>query len=141
MSNLLAKAIAIAATAFENKVDKGGQPYILHCIRVMMKCKSEKAKIVAMLHDVPEDTDITVQDLDKMGFPLDVIIALTLLTHDSDEDYHEYIKHIAGNPLAREVKLADLEDNSNITRLKGLGKKDFDRMEKYHRSYVYLSRV
>lgn len=140
---MLGKAIALASKAFENKTDKGGQPYILHCLRVMnnLHTDDEELKIIAVLHDVPEDTKIGIVELQDLGFSIRVIKALDLLTHDPNTPYDDYIKAISFNDDATKVKLADLKDNSDITRLKGLSKKDFDRMEKYHRSYIYLSKI
>jgi hypothetical protein len=137
----LARAISIAAVGFEKVKDKGGQPYILHCLRVMNQMDTEEEKIVAILHDTVEDGVITIEELIKERFSQNVIYALILLTHEKGKPYDEYIKGIALDPLATKVKKADLKDNSDITRLKGLTKKDFDRMEKYHRSYVYLSKI
>lgn len=137
----LARAISIAAQGFEKVTDKGGQPYILHCLKVMNQMDTDDEKILAILHDTVEDGVCTIEDLFKEGFNVGVINALMLLTHKRETPYDEYIKAIATNPLATKVKLADLKDNSDITRLKGLTKKDFDRMEKYHRSYVYLSKI
>lgn len=140
--NLLGTAIAIAAEAFRDKVDKAGEPYMFHCIRVMMKQTTIKRKILAILHDVPEDTNVTFDDLIASGFGMDIIIPLKLLTHDhSEKTYEDYIRDISTNEDATAVKLADLEDNSQITRLKGLTKADFARMEKYHKSYTYLSKL
>jgi (p)ppGpp synthase/HD superfamily hydrolase len=137
----LALAIAITAEAFKNKLDKGNQPYILHCLRVMNNTNGDECtKCAAMMHDLIEDTPITLMELSAMGFSDKTIGLLHLLTHLPHTPYDEYIKAIAVSKEATEIKLRDLEDNSNITRLKGLGKKDFDRLEKYHRSYVYLSR-
>jgi len=137
----LARAISIAAVGFEKVMDKGGQPYILHCLRVMNQMDTEEEKIVAILHDTVEDGVITIEELIKERFSQNVIYALILLTHEKGKPYDEYIKGISIDTLATKVKLADLKDNSDITRLKGLTKKDFDRMEKYHRSYVYLSKI
>jgi len=142
--NQLAKAIQIAADAFVDKKDKAGKPYILHCLRVMHKLHSEDEELnaIAVLHDVPEDCpEWTFARLQKEGFSERVLSALYLLKHDHDVPYDEYIKKIAFNVDATKVKKEDLRDNSNITRLKGLTKKDFDRIEKYHRSYVYLSNI
>lgn len=137
----LARAISIAAVGFEKVFDKAGSPYILHCLRVMDKMDTDEEKIVAILHDTIEDGVCTLKDLIDEHFGTDVIYALILLTHKERDSYDEYIKKIAGDKLATKVKLADLKDNSDITRLKGLTKKDFDRIEKYHRSYVYLSKI
>lgn len=139
---LLGLAISIAAKAFKDKMDKSGEPYILHCLRVMNKQTTVTRQIIAVLHDLVEDTDWDFEDLRKKGFGDDVLIPLRLLTHDHlVKDYDDYIKDISFHNDARAVKLADLEDNSQITRLKGLTKADFARMEKYHRAYVYLSKV
>ena len=137
----LARAISIAAVGFEDKFDKAGRPYILHCLRVMEKMDTDDEKIVAVLHDTMEDDVCTLKYLIDQRFSTEVIYALMLLTHNKRDSYDEYIRKISGDVLATKVKLADLKDNSDITRLKGLTKKDFDRMEKYHRSYVYLSKI
>jgi len=138
--NKLALAISITAKAFEEKLDKAGQPYILHCLRVMNNTKGDECtKCASVMHDLVEDTEYTFADLTKLGFTDKTIGLLHLVTHQKDTDYMEYIKAIAVSEEATEIKLRDLEDNSNITRLKGLGKKDLDRIEKYHRAYIYLS--
>ena len=140
--HLLAKAISIAAHAFEDKFDKSGEPYILHCLYVMKKQTTDTRRIIAILHDVPEDTHIDFDHLAEMGFGSSILVPLRLLTHDpANQSYDNYIKALSYNDDARAVKLADLEHNTQITRLKGLTKKDFDRMEKYHKAYVYLSKV
>lgn len=143
MSNL-ATAIALAAQGFRNKTDKAGEPYIMHCLRVMNnpKCDTNDRKILAILHDVLEDDICTQRDLlFDHNFHSSIVWKLVKLTHRKDkETYEEYIKTISTDEDCIAVKLADLEDNSQITRLKGLGKKDFDRMEKYHKAYTYLSR-
>jgi len=139
---LLAKAISIAAKAFESKLDKSGEPYILHCLYVMDKQTTITRKIIAVLHDLVEDTDWDFDQLRTYGFGDSVIIPLRLLTHDHvQKTYDEYIKEISTNEDARAVKLADLEHNSQPFSLKGLTKADHARLEKYHRAYVYLSKV
>lgn len=139
----LATAIAIAAEGFKNKTDKAGKPYILHCLRVMFNLNSDDDEInsVAVMHDCVEDNVCTIDDLVKAGFTYSVINSINLLTHDKNIPYQDYIKALANNEMARKVKLADLKDNSDITRLKGLNKKDFDRMEKYHIAYTYLQNI
>lgn len=140
----LAKAIAIAATYFDDTVDRGGQPYILHCLRVMNSVKhlGEDYMCAAVLHDIVEDTEITISDLSTIHkFNNDICMAIYCLTHLNKDSYDDYIKKIATNKMATLIKLADLKDNSDITRLKGLRKKDFDRLEKYHKAYVYLSDI
>jgi (p)ppGpp synthase/HD superfamily hydrolase len=141
----LAKAISITSKAFENTLDKGGEPYILHCFRVMNNSEGDECvKCAAMMHDLVEDTDenseinYTFELLTKLGFSDKTIGLLHLLTHNKETPYMDYIKAISVSKGATEIKLRDLEDNSNIMRLKGLRKKDFDRLEKYHIAYTYL---
>lgn len=140
--NMLAKAIQIASTAHLNQIDKSGKPYILHPLWVMDRVRhlGEDYMIVAVLHDVIEDSDWTIEKLEEEGFNPKIISALYYLTkgYYPYESYDHYISLIATNEIARQVKLRDLEHNSKITRLKGLRKKDFDRLEKYHRAYIYL---
>lgn len=141
---MLGKAIALASKAFQDKKDKGGQPYILHCLRVMdnLHTNDEELKIIAVMHDVLEDCkEFTLRELQDLGYSRRVLKALDLLNHDPNIPYDEYIKALSFNEDARLVKLADLRDNSDITRLKGLRKKDLERMEKYHRSFIYLSEI
>lgn len=137
---MLAKAIRLASEVFVNTFDKGGEPYMMHCIRVAMNCgtSDNEIKAGAFLHDVIEDSGFTLLDLRDMGFSERVINLVDTLTHGDNEDYMAYIKRISTNPDAIIVKRADLKDNSDITRLKGLRKKDFDRMEKYIQAYTYL---
>lgn len=137
----LNKAIAIASNAFENVNDKGGNPYILHCLRVMngVKHLGSTAMICAVLHDLIEDcNDWSFEKLRQNGFSEEVIVILQLLTHRKETDYMDYIRAIAVHPIAKAVKMSDLEDNSQITRLKGLRQKDFKRIEKYFTAYEYL---
>jgi (p)ppGpp synthase/HD superfamily hydrolase len=137
---MLGKAIEIAATAHSGQVDKGGKPYILHPLWVMDRVRhlGEDYMIVAILHDVMEDSEWTFSDLISEEFNQNVMYALSLLTHDPAVSYDDYIKVIATDPIAKAVKLRDLEHNTKVTRLKGLRKKDFDRLEKYHKAYTYL---
>lgn len=141
---MLTKAIKIASTAFENDYDKGGQPYIMHLLYVMYKVKhlGETAMICAVLHDLIEDKAEQGYDYDYLinqGFSGEIIHILSLLTHKENEEYMDYIKRVSLNPISKAVKKADLEHNSKVSRLKGLRKKDFDRLEKYCIAYQYLS--
>jgi (p)ppGpp synthase/HD superfamily hydrolase len=140
---MLGKAIAIASKAFEDKVDNGGQPYILHCLKVWEGVKHLDIHIqcAAILHDIVEDTDITLGDLLEEGFSMRTLKFVEYLTRDPDITYQDYIKDIANSKGAIQIKLSDLRHNSDITRLKGLSQKDFDRTKKYHRSYIYLSNI
>ena len=136
----LALAISITAKAFENKLDKGGSPYILHCLRVMNNTIGDECvKCASVMHDLVEDTDYTISYLKDLGFSTRTCEIVRVLTHLQKDSYDDYIKIISIDKDATQIKLRDLEDNSNITRLKGLRKKDFDRLEKYHRAYIYLN--
>jgi (p)ppGpp synthase/HD superfamily hydrolase len=140
---LLCKAIEIVAQEFADKTDKGGYPYILHCLYVMNEVREEgiEAMIVAVMHDVIEDTKHNQNTLTELGFPFDIIHKIFILTHEDDEEYMDYIKRVSMDETCRKIKLADLRHNSDINRIKGLSKKDFERMEKYHRAYEYLKKV
>lgn len=139
----LDRAISIAAQAFEGKFDKGGQPYILHCLHVMNRVKryGDQAMIAAVLHDLIEDTDWTAERLLEEGFDKQTVSLIVLLTHIDSEDYQDYIMRISNSKIAREIKMADLRHNSDIHRMKGLREKDFERLEKYHKAYSYLREV
>ena len=135
----LERALQIAVKAHAGAKDKGGGAYIFHPIRVMMRCRTEEAKIVALLHDVVEDTDVTFDDLIAEGFSESVIAALRLVTHAEKDSYDAYVEKIAANPIAVEVKLADLEDNSDIRRLKVVDQNSVERFGKYLRAYRFLT--
>lgn len=139
---LLAIALSIAAKAFKDRFDKSGEPYMLHCLYVMYKQTTDTRRIIAVLHDLIEDTDWTFEDLEKKGFGSSVIVPLRLLTHDPMvKTYEEYINDISTDEDATAVKLADLDHNSQVSRLKGLTKADFARLEKYSKAYTYLSKI
>lgn len=136
----LDKAILIATKAHQNQVDKAGKPYILHPIRVMMKMENEIEQIVAILHDVLEDCpDYDEESLRTEGFSSEVVEALSVLNRNNYPDYQAYICNVARNPIARVVKIADLEDNINVLRLNILKEKDFERIKKYHWAHFYLT--
>lgn len=135
---MLEKAMILAAKAHTGQLDKGGNPYILHPVRVMLGCKTLDEKIVAILHDTLEDSDLTADDLLKEGFPQVIIDAVVCLTRHKDEDYMEHIQNVAKNPLATAVKISDLSDNMDLNRLPGLTKKDFQRLERYIRAKLLL---
>jgi len=140
----LGKAISIAAKAFEDKRDKGGKPYILHCLHVMNKMKysgDEELMIIAVLHDLVEDTSWTLDHLLNNNFSSRVIAGVSALTHKEGEDYTDYIKRISFSKDATLVKLQDLRHNADITRMKGIRQKDLDRMAKYHEAHHFLSNL
>jgi (p)ppGpp synthase/HD superfamily hydrolase len=137
--HLVEKAIALAVEVHAGEVDKAGMPYILHPLHLMMQMETAEEMITAVLHDVIEDTPITLDDLRQQGFPQSVLAALVLLTHDTaSTSYEEYVAAIKPNPLARKVKLADLAHNMDIRRLPELGMKDYGRLEKYRRAWNSL---
>ena len=127
----LERAIAIAAEAHSGAQDKAGQPYILHPLRVMLAVNSTDERIAAAFHDVLEDTDWTVDRLRQEGFTETVLNALEALTKDEDEEYLAYVRRAAANPVARAVKLADLEDNMDLSRLPSPTDRDRERIKRY----------
>ncbi len=136
----LSLAIKAAANAHSGQYDKGGKPYILHPIHLMSQLMFDtQLATIAVLHDVVEDSDITLKHLKHIGFSSRVISALDVLTHRKGQEYQEYIGLICTNYDAIRVKRKDLEHNSSITRLKGIEEKDIARMEKYHRAFVRLT--
>lgn len=127
----LERAISIAANAHEGDVDKGGEPYILHPLRLMMQFESDNYRIVAVLHDVIEDSFVGLNDLEKEGFSLCVTQALSALTRKKHQSYDEYINRVSNNPVAKAIKIADLKDNLNLLRLVEFGEADSKRVKKY----------
>jgi (p)ppGpp synthase/HD superfamily hydrolase len=134
----LERAIALAALAHEGQKDKTGAPYILHPLRMMMRLETMDAKIVAILHDVVEDTEWTIEGLATEGFSRHVLAALECVTKREGEDYMAFVSRAAEDPLARQVKLADLEDNMDILRLGEVADKDLERLRKYHKAWKML---
>lgn len=131
-------AMGFCYDAHRNQVDKSGLPYVFHPFHLAEQMDSEEAVLVALLHDVAEDTDYTLQDMRVMGFPESVLEALNLLTHREGEPYMDYIARIKTNPLARQVKLADLRHNSDLTRLDAVDEKTLARAEKYAKAIAML---
>jgi (p)ppGpp synthase/HD superfamily hydrolase len=132
-------AVAIARKAHEGQVDKAGAPYITHPLRLSEKARSTPARIVAVLHDVVEDSSVTLQDLEQQGFSREIIEAVDCLTRRPDETYDEFIERLSHNPTAVEVKLLDLEDNMDTTRLRSINDADRQRLERYRNAHARLS--
>lgn len=139
------KALQICFSAHKDQFDKGNIPYVFHPYHLAEQMTSEKAVIVALLHDVVEDTSVTLNDLRGHGFPEDVVEAVKLLTHSkpklNDSEYEEYIKAISKNPIAKEVKLADLIHNSDLSRLpvqKCTDEKAISRTKRYKKAIEML---
>ena len=137
-TNMTRKAMRIAYQAHHLQVDKTNVPYIFHPMMVANMQKDEITTTIALLHDVVEDTAMTLEDLAK-EFPDEVIEALTLLTHDRNEDYFDYVERIKSNPYAKAVKLADLTHNSDITRLEVIDEKAQRRLDKYQKAIKLLT--
>lgn len=147
----LEKAISIAALAHEGVRDKAGSPYVLHPLRVMAQMKTDEERIVAVLHDVVEDTGWTFDRLAAEGFGPSVLDALRSVTkRPEDEDgpndgpdvklerYLAFIARAAAHPIGRKVKLADLADNMDLSRIASPTQRDLRRLEKYRRAFDFL---
>ncbi len=135
-------AIRIAVEAHSGQFDKSGKPYILHPLHLMRKLLFDpELAAIAVSHDVVEDTKITIQYYIDNDFSRRFTNALTILTHEKGVPYADYIDEICGNYDAIRVKCKDLEHNSQITRLKGVGEKDLARIEKYHLAFIKLGKA
>ena len=135
---LTKRAILFAFDAHRGQYDKSGLPYITHPLHVAESMESEDECVVALLHDVLEDTDITIEDLTRIGITDRQIAALKLLCHDDSVPYLEYVQSIRVDPIARKVKLADLHHNSDLTRLNVITTQDIERVEKYKQAIEIL---
>lgn len=136
----LERAIAIATEAHTGQTDKAGAPYILHPLRVMRAQDSDDARIVAVLHDVVEDCPgWTFERLQAEGFSAAVIDALRMVTKIDGEPYEDFVKRAAGNPISRAVKLADLQDNMDMSRIANVTEKDLERVDKYRKAVASLT--
>lgn len=133
------KAMKFAYDAHHGQLDKSGVPYIFHPIHLAEQMQTEEECIVALLHDVVEDTEVTFEQL-KKEFSDTVIEALKLLTHDDSVEYMDYIRNLKDNSIAKNVKLADLNHNSENTRLEKLTEKDIKRNKKYSEAIKILSK-
>lgn len=134
-------ALRIAICAHEGQKDKSEREYVMHPIRVAERCKDPRAKIVALLHDTIEDTDVTADYLRKEGFPEEIIIAVLSVTKHEGESYEHFVHRAAENAIGREVKIADLEDNMDIRRLIEIKDEDVARLRKYLRAWQYLIKL
>lgn len=135
----LERAIAIAAEAHAGQFDKAGAAYILHPLKVMLSLNSEEERIAGVLHDVIEDSAWTVDDLRREGFSREILEALESVTRRKDETYAEFVQRAAENPVGRRVKLADLRDNCDLSRIASPTEKDFARIGKYKRAIESIS--
>ena len=133
------KAYEIAKRAHLGQVDKAGEDYIKHPEKVASFVKTDEEKAVAYLHDVIEDTELTLEDLCEYDFSKEVIEAVDIITKKRGEDYQSYLNSVKNNKLARAVKLADLRHNSDLTRLIKVTEKDIERKEKYQKAIDFLN--
>lgn len=137
----LANAIALAANMFKDITDKRGSPYILHCLFVMEAGRNEDEKIAGVLHDVVEDTSITLMNLRQEGYSERSIALVDALTKRKGETYRDSIKRVAQDEGATHLKKRDLEHNTSVLRLKSLSKKNMDKLEEYFWAYTYLKQL
>jgi (p)ppGpp synthase/HD superfamily hydrolase len=136
--NNLDVAIGFACKVHAGQVDKAGQPYILHPLRIMLKFQSEDERIVSVLHDVVEDGYVSFDELRGLGFSESIINAIDCLSKRPGERYEDFIQRLSSNKMATRVKIEDIRDNLDITRLCSFGDEDFIRTVKYHEALQYL---
>jgi (p)ppGpp synthase/HD superfamily hydrolase len=137
----LEQAISLAAQVHEGQLDKAGEAYILHPLRVMLRLETVEERRVAVLHDVVEDSGVTLDTLRRKGLPEQEVLAVAALTKGEGETYDAFIERAGRNGLARRVKLADLEDNSDRSRLKVIGPREEERLAKYRRAKERLQAI
>jgi len=139
-ARILDVAIAVAVRAHAGQVDKAGQPYISHPLRVMARMNDTISKAVAVLHDVIEDCGITAQDLAEAGLPEEVVSRVEILSRREGESYMQFIDRIAPDEVARKVKMEDLKDNMDLSRLPKVTESDLKRNAKYQKAWLRLDR-
>ncbi len=137
----LEKAIMIAAEAHAGQVDKAGQPYILHPLRVMLEVSTLEERITAVLHDVIEDTEVTYEHLRAAGIAPEILEAIKVLTKHKGEERIDAAKRAAMNPIARAVKIADVKHNMDLSRIPHPTSRDFERKEEYKEVLDYLENL
>ena len=128
------KAMKLCFKAHKDQVDKSGMPYVFHPFHVAEQMTDEATTIVALLHDVVEDTDYTLGDIAAEGFGEDILEAVALMTHEDDVPYLDYVAKLKDNPIARAVKLADLAHNSDLSRIGEIDEETKRRLEKYKKA-------
>ncbi len=138
-SKLINKVLKFVYKAHEDALDQGGIPYIFHPLAVAEQMDDENSTLLALLHDVVEDTEYTFEDIKELGVSDDVINALKLMTRDKTEFYFDYLDKIKKNPLATKVKLADLKHNSDLTRTDTVTEYDLKRLKKYNKAREVLT--
>jgi (p)ppGpp synthase/HD superfamily hydrolase len=134
----LEDAIILTAQAHRGQQDKAGRPYILHPLAVMLTMRTADERITAVLHDVIEDSPTTLDDLRRLGYSARVLTAVDHLTRREGEDYDAFVRRAAADPLARTVKVGDLENNLDTTRLHEITERDRERLARYERALAYI---
>ena len=137
-TELTKKALKLCFEAHKEQVDKSGMPYVFHPFHLAEQMTDEATTVVALLHDVVEDTDISFENLEIQGFSDEILNALKLLTHDKSIPYMDYVAEIKKNIIATKVKLADLKHNSDLTRLSVVDEKALERKAKYEKAIKFL---
>ena len=132
------KALKLCFEAHKDQLDKSSLPYVFHPFHLAEQMDSEETTVVALLHDVVEDTSYTIEDLKNMGFSEKILEAVSLMTHEEGMEYMDYVKKIKNNEIARKVKLADLKHNSDLKRLDKVDEKALKRREKYIKAIALL---
>ena len=138
LSKILEKAALICVTKHQGQRDKAGAAYFQHPMRVAMNCEKDEEKIVALLHDTIEDTDVTPEWLKQQGFSDEIVEAILSVTRNPGEDYQEFVARAKKNPIGRIVKIHDLEDNLNVLRLREISPDMAERLTKYLKALEYL---
>ena len=134
-AKLLEKAVTLAVKAHAGQRDKSGEPYVLHPLRMMLRSATFEEKLTSILHDVIEDSDYTLEDLRDEGCPDEVLVAIDHLSRRKDESYEEFVERAITNPLARKVKIKDLEDKMNLRHYAQIDEKTSQKLSKYHRAW------
>jgi (p)ppGpp synthase/HD superfamily hydrolase len=130
-TDMTKRALSICFEAHKDQLDKSGMPYVFHPFHLAEQMETEETTIVALLHDVIEDSSINADDLKEEGFSEEIIEAILLMTHEKGADYKKYVKAIKSNPIARAVKLADLRHNSDLSRLNVITDEALERRKRY----------
>lgn len=136
----LTTAIKIACDVHANQRDKAGESYILHPLRLMQRLKDKNTMIVAVLHDVIEDSQYDLEFLRAQGFDESILEAVDAISKRKNESYKDFVERLSFNDMAVKVKIEDLKDNLDLTRLKNIDGKDLERIDKYHKALVFLEK-
>lgn len=138
-TDMTRKAMKLCFEAHKDQVDKSGMPYVFHPYHLAEQMHDEATTVVALLHDVVEDTEYSIEDIRKMEFPEKIVTALQLMTHEESVPYMDYVLKLRKNPITKAVKLADLNHNSDLSRLNHVDEKALKRKEKYAEAIKLLT--